>query len=222
MHVWPHPKVGVTYSCAAIGGNMFSTPKGPKHSSGLTGLSSPHFTPSGRRSIQNTPRHTPSIINKWVLKHLILSLLKYLNSRTFRAEQILEETLLHVLKAKNSPVPVQVQEVLRNNINSMYFNIHYDETMPLLSMCLGSSIKLHDSGWAWLVSGHKAYLWKHSLQQATVSDMLEVYLWVERFLKLDQILVLHSQTQHPTTKEGSCQPTIPVFIKSLARFFGYL
>ena len=36
------------------------------------------------------------------------------NRSAFRTEQILEENELFVLKAKNSPVPVQVQEVLRN------------------------------------------------------------------------------------------------------------
>ena len=30
-------------------------------------------------------------------------------------------------------------------------------------------MKIHDGGWAWVVSGCKAYLWRHSLKQTTVS-----------------------------------------------------
>ena len=29
-------------------------------------------------------------------------------------------------------------------------------------------MKIHDGGWAWVVSGSKAYLWRHSLKQTTV------------------------------------------------------
>ena len=37
--------------------------------------------------------------------------------RSLRAEQVLEETNEYVLKARNAPVPVQVQEVLRGNLD---------------------------------------------------------------------------------------------------------
>ena len=36
------------------------------------------------------------------------------------AEDVLEETDAHIIKAKNSPVPVQVQEVLRHDSFGIY------------------------------------------------------------------------------------------------------
>lgn len=38
-------------------------------------------------------------------------------TRSQRAEQLLEETAHHVVKALNSPVPVQVQEALRSDLS---------------------------------------------------------------------------------------------------------
>lgn len=69
-------------------------------------------------------------------------------NRSARAEQILEETNQYVVKALNLPVPVQVQEALRGDLTSV-------------------SIKLHESGWAWLITGNRLLLWKFSSQQLT-------------------------------------------------------
>ena len=41
----------------------------------------------------------------------------YYSLRSLRAEQVLEETNEYVLKARNAPVPVQVQELLRGNLD---------------------------------------------------------------------------------------------------------
>ena len=40
--------------------------------------------------------------------------------RSLVAEDVLEETDAHIIKAKNSPVPVQVQEVLRHDSSGIY------------------------------------------------------------------------------------------------------
>ena len=40
--------------------------------------------------------------------------------RATRAEQVLEENNQFLVTAKNSPVPVQVQEVLRDNSHGIY------------------------------------------------------------------------------------------------------
>ena len=40
--------------------------------------------------------------------------------RSLVPEDVLEETDAHIIKAKNSPVPVQVQEVLRHDSSGIY------------------------------------------------------------------------------------------------------
>ncbi len=88
---------------------------------------------------------------------------------TVRTEQILEENDTFILKAKNSPVPVQVQEVLRNYSQSYcIFTIHsiiYCDFIIVLDV----SLKLDPSGWSWIVSDCMAYLWRYTLSQSTVS-----------------------------------------------------
>jgi len=106
---------------------MFVT---PKHSGRSSLLGRSPLT-AVRRSVQSTPRNPPGIATK-----------------SARAEQVLEETGQHVVRALNSPVPVQVQEALRSNVRA-------------------ASIKLHESGWAWLVAGSKLFLWKFSTLQLT-------------------------------------------------------
>jgi nuclear pore complex protein Nup133 len=77
-----------------------------------------------------------------------------LNTSTLRqsilSEQILTDSPSYVVKVKNSPVSVQVQEVLRNEGSS-------------------TSLRLYSSGWACLVSQQRAYLWRYSVGQSTTS-----------------------------------------------------
>ena len=89
--------------------------------------------------------------------------------RSLRAEQVLEETNEYVLKARNAPVPVQVQEVFRGNLDGEKNNCIVKHPLQIVCIVIaGTSMKIHDGGWAWVVSGCKAYLWRHSLKQTTV------------------------------------------------------
>ena len=99
-----------------------------------------------------------------------------------------------MVKAKNSPVPVQVQEVLRVSAHSAYiyiiiYNYVYNIILYIIVIILYSliyirtcvcvrnvlipslevSLKLDPSGWAWIVHDDKAYCWRYNSSQATVS-----------------------------------------------------
>jgi hypothetical protein len=99
---------------------MFATP-------GASPLQTSLLNVSSRRSLHTSSRATPSVAN-----------------RSQRAGQAIKETAHHVVKALNSPVPVQVQETLRGDLSSV-------------------SVRLHESGWAWLVCGRsrRLLLWRY-------------------------------------------------------------
>eukprot|EP00731_Ephydatia_muelleri_P027834 Em0019g707a len=93
--------------------------------SGNTSLNSSIASP--RRSLQPASKNTPNAA-----------------ARSARADQVLEETSLHVVKALSTHVPVQVREALRTDSRT-------------------ATVKLHDSSWAWLVVGSKVMLWRYSV-----------------------------------------------------------
>lgn len=107
---------------------MFATPKQTGRAS-LFGRTPLHAAASGRRSLQPTPRSTPGIANRCaecvcatIGNTERTCIYVAVSCRSLRAEQVLEETALHVVKALNAPVPVQVQEALRGNLRGKLIN----------------------------------------------------------------------------------------------------
>ena len=94
-----------------------------------------------------------------------------LASRSQRAEQALEETAHHVVKALNSPVPVQVQEALRGDLAGELLVYLSRRRIRLTIFLAAVSVKLHVSGWAWLVRGNRVLLWRYTPVQTVVSRL---------------------------------------------------
>ncbi|KAK3749506.1 hypothetical protein QZH41_013474 [Actinostola sp. cb2023] len=105
------------------------------------------------RNVDGTPNTTRQSLN--FSSFLDSSFSGRSQGRSSMAGQILEETAFHRVETFGLTIPVQIREALAaRNIGtaSQY-----------------TSAKLHESGWAWLVSGRKLFVWRFIPSQGSKS-----------------------------------------------------